>query len=302
MPTLFWTGKLSLPMTLLVNASNLLSLFNRTAHDTSCMKQRVQDGYDGVFTDHVTRYDELGLKFQIKAARAQIEELDVKGKTILDVGAGTGASSFLLLERGAKKVVCGDISSYMLNICRKKAIEYGYSTDKIDFSRLDAESLPFEDNSFDMVITGMTLGLLPDQKKAISEMARVVRQGGCVAVGAHGPEHYWEAIDAYFNAITKWYVIGYRMEWWPRKEKEIKHMLSAAGISKIKVKRVIWRNIFPSGNDAYDFFAAISAAFWYAKFPPDKRIQDARKVRNYFEKKKIIQITDDIILVHGFKP
>jgi ubiquinone/menaquinone biosynthesis C-methylase UbiE len=302
MPTLFWTGKLSLPMTLLVNASNLLSLLSRTSRDTVSMKQHVQDGYDGVFTDHITRYDELGLQFQIKAARAQIEELDVKGKTILDVGAGTGASSFLLLGQGAKKVSCGDISSYMLNLCREKAAEQGYSTDRIDFHQLDAESLPFKDNSFDMVITGMTLGLLPDQKKAISEMARVTRHGGCVAVGAHGPEHYWEAIDAYFNAITKRYVIGYRMEWWPRTEKEIKYMLSTSGISNIKVKRVIWRNIFPSGSAAYDFFTAISAAFWYAKFPPDKRIQDALKVRNYFEKKKITQITDDIVLVHGFKP
>ena len=107
------------------------------------MKQRVKMGYDGAFTDHVTRYDELGLKFQIKAARAQLEDLDVKGKEVLDVGAGTGALSFLALEQGAAKVVCGDISQYMLDQCRKKAADRGFKEDRIEFRLLDAESLPF---------------------------------------------------------------------------------------------------------------------------------------------------------------
>jgi len=266
------------------------------------MKQRVQNGYDGVFTDHVTRYDELGLKFQIKAAKAQLEELDLKDKVVLDVGAGTGALSFLMLDLGAAKVVCGDISSYMLELCRKKAIEKGYDQDRIDFRQLDAESLPYEDNSFDMVITGMTLGLIPNQVKAITEMVRVVRRGGCVSVGAHGPEHYWEAIDHYFRAITKRYVIGYRLEWWPRKESDIINMLKFVGLKDIRSKRVIWRNIFPTGGDAYDFFSAISATFWYDKFPEEKRIEDALKVRQHFEKNEVIQITDDIILVNGLKP
>lgn len=266
------------------------------------MKKRVQDGYDGVFTDHVTKYDELGLKFQIKAAKAQLEELDVKDKVILDVGAGTGALSFLMLDLGAAKVVCGDISSYMLSLCREKAIEKGYDLNRIDFRQLDAESLPYEDNSFDMVITGMTLGLIPNQMKAVSEMVRVVRHGGCVSVGAHGPEHFWEAIDHYFRAITKRYVIGYRLEWWPRKESYVINLLKYADLKDIRAKRVIWRNVFPTGGDAYDFFAAITAAFWYAKFPEEKRIQDALRVRQHFVENKVIQITDDIIVVNGLKP
>ncbi len=266
------------------------------------MKRRVHEGYDGIFTEHVTMYDELGLKFQIKAAKAQLDELDLEGKEVLDVGAGTGALSFLVLEKGAAKVICGDISQYMLDQCRKKALDKGYSKDRIDFRLLDAESLPFDDNSFDVVITGMTLGLLPNQPRAISEMTRVTKHGGCVSVGAHGPEHYWEAIDAYFRAITKRYVVGYRLEWWPRKETAVKNMLIQAGLTDIRTQRIIWRNIFNRGVEAYDFFAAISSAFWYAKFPQEKRQEDSKKVREYFERKKITQVTDDVILVHGQKP
>ena len=111
-------------MSLLINTNNLLSLFV-PGNNAASMKQRVQKGYDGAFTNHVTKYDEHGLHYQIKAAKAQLEELDVKNKVILDVGAGTGALSFLMLEYGAAKVVCGDISSYMLELCRQRAIEKG---------------------------------------------------------------------------------------------------------------------------------------------------------------------------------
>ena len=302
MSTLLWTGKLSWPMNILTNTNNILSLFVPGSREKKYMKQRIQQGYDGVFTSHVTRYDDLGLAFQIRAAKAQLEEVDVKGKVILDVGAGTGALSFLMLEKGAAKVVCGDISIKMLEQCRKRAAEKGYGQDRIDFQQLDAESLPYDDNRFDMVVTGMTLGLLPDQPMAISEMVRVVRHSGCVSVGAHGPEHYWEAIDNYLRAMTKRYVIGYRLEWWPRKESVVIDLLKDAGLNAIQTKRVIWRNAFATGSDAFDFFVAISSAFWYARFPKDKREEDIIKVRRHFERNKVNQITDDIILVYGTKP
>ena len=120
------------------------------------MKQRVNIGYDGALIDHVTRYDQLGLGFQIRAGKDQLEGLNVNGKEILDVGSGTGALSFLMLDNGEAKVTCGDISEYMLSQCRKKATDKGYHEDRIYFRLLDAESLPLKDSSFDIAVTGMT--------------------------------------------------------------------------------------------------------------------------------------------------
>ena len=97
----------------------------------------------------------------------------------------------------------------------------GLSSDQIVFRKLDAEKLPFEGESFDVVMTGMTLGLLSNQPKAISEMVRVTRSGGLVSVGAHGPEHYWEAIDACFRVVMKRYVFARRLEFWPRRDLEV---------------------------------------------------------------------------------
>jgi ubiquinone/menaquinone biosynthesis C-methylase UbiE len=48
----------------------------------------------------------------------------------------------------------------MLSQCRKKANTLGYGPDQVDFRQLEAESLPFENDTFDAVISGMVLGLI----------------------------------------------------------------------------------------------------------------------------------------------
>jgi len=289
-------------MMFLVNANNVMAWLTGNARDTAAMKNRIKQGYDGAFSEHVTRYDELGEEFQTKAATAQLEGMDLQGKDVLDVGAGTGIMSLLALRRGAAKVVCGDISSYMLEVGRTKANRQGYGVGRMDFRQLDAESLPFDDASFDVVMTGMTMGLLPDPKKAMKEMVRVLRPGGLLSVGAHGPEHYWAACDASFRVINKRYVLGYRLEFWPMKEEAVRRLLAEAGIVDIRITRHTWRNTFKNGGEAYDFFAAISSNWWYAKFPPTKRDEETRKTRDYFERKGVVIITDDIILAYGQKP
>lgn len=301
MPPLFWTGKLSTPVKILMNFNCIFAWINGSTRDTDSMKERVKLGYDGLITDNVKLYDNLGLDFQIKAAKFQLEGLNVEGQEVLDVAAGTGALSFLLLEKGAKRVVCGDISEKMLEQCRKKAIELGYKEDKIELRVLDAEELPFADNTFDTVITGMATGLFPDLLKAIREMVRVVKPNGTVSVGAHGPEHYWEPIDSFVRSTNIRYLLGYRPEWWPRTEDEIRSIMAKAGLSDIQSKREIWRNKFTTGGDAWDFFCAISSSFQYEKYPTDKRLEDYRKVRDYCNINNKSTVTDDIILAYGNK-
>ncbi|MBW6481130.1 MAG: class I SAM-dependent methyltransferase, partial [Bacteroidales bacterium] len=109
---------------------------------------------------------------------AQLSGMDLRNKEVIDIGCGTGIISFLALELGAKKVTCGDISEYMLKLAEENSKTAGYDSARISFCKLDAESLPFDDNSFDTVITGMSFGLFPDQEKAVREMFRVLKSGG----------------------------------------------------------------------------------------------------------------------------
>lgn len=299
MSSLFWTGKLSIPMKLLVNANNLLSLFTGSYKDYLSMKTRVKEGYEGKYSDHVLKYDKLGFHLQDKSARFQLEELSLEGMQVLDVGCGTGALSQVAFEKSATKVICGDISSFMLKEAKDKEVskEIDYK-----FCQLDAEDLPYKEDSFDAVISGMTFGTLPNQNRVVNEMLRVTRPGGLLCIGAHGPKHYWEAIDATLRCINKRYVLGYRFEWWPRSENFIKDLLTRLNLENISSKRVVWRNEFSDGNSAYDFFSAISASWWYAKFPEEKRAKDSSKTRKYFQRKNIKIITDDIVIAYGNKP
>ena len=298
-PPVMWTGRLSREMALLVNLSNVLAWATGNARNVRAMKERVRRGYEGEFSDHVARYDALGLEMQVRTARLQLEGVDLHGKEVLDVGCGTGALSFIALEKGAASVTCGDISSQMLRVAQAKAAAAGYGADRIRFHELDAESLPFPPGRFDVAMTGMTLGVLPDQQAAVSELARVTRPGGLVCVGAHGPEHYWEAVDASFRVITKRRVLGYRLEFWPRTDSDVEAMLLRAGLTNTRTFRAMWRNDFATGAQAFDFFAAITASWWYAAFPREEVAAEAAKARVHFERAGVTRVTDDVVFAYG---
>ena len=288
-----------MPMKLLIEANNLLSLFTGSLNDLAGMKDRVKRGYEGEYSDHVHSYDELGFHLQDRSARIQLEDLSFDAMSVLDVGCGTGALGFVAVELGAKSVVCGDISYLMLT---GAAANERDSKIELANCQLDAEGLPFANDAFDSVISGMTFGTLPDQELVVDEMIRVTKPGGLVCVGAHGPEHYWEAIDATLRCINKRYVLGYRFEWWPRTEGYIRKLLEQAELENIQSKRAIWRNKFENGGAAYDFFAAISSSWWYAKFPPEEREKDSKRTRDYFLRNSIDVVTDDIVIAYGIKP
>jgi len=302
MKSLFWTGKLSLPVSFLVNANNLIAFLNGNSGDKSAMKERVKLGYEGAFSDHVTRYDELTAFYQKRAAIAQLDGIDLRGKEIIDIGCGTGIIAMLGLDKGATKGVCGDISEYMIDLAKENARTAGYDSSRIHFRQLDAESLPFDDNSFDTVLSGMAFGLFPNQEKAVSEMFRVLRPGGLISLGAHGPEHYWEAIDTTIRALDKKNVLGYRFEFWPRTEKEIFNLMKDIGFKDIQTNRFIWRNLFKTPTEACEFFATVSSNWWYAKIPESKRLHEYQKTIQVFEEKGVRQVTDDVIIGYGIKP
>ena len=302
MNNLFWTGKLTFPMKVLIESNNFLALLAGNVRNKKSMKDRIRKGYEGEYSQHVTHYDEIAGEFQNRAAAYQLYKGDFQGKQILDVGGGTGVMALMALEMGASKAICGDISEYMLEQGRNKAKNLGYNADRIEFRQLDAESLPFEDNSFDVVMTGKAFGLYPDQEKAVKEMFRVLHPGGFISLGAHGPEDYWEAIDASLRVMNKKYFLGYRFEFWPRNEKQIHSLMERTGFTNIRTNRFIWRILFKTPVDACKFFSTVSSSWWFSKIPEARRAQEDARTLRYFEKKGIKVITDDVIIGLGVKP
>ena len=90
------------------------------------------------------------------------------GKTVLDIGCGTGASLAPLIEAGLLATGL-DPSPYMLDFASKK---FG---NRVDLHRGFAEDLPFEDNSFNYACLNTTLEFVENPRQAIQEACRVAR-------------------------------------------------------------------------------------------------------------------------------
>lgn len=107
--------------------------------------------------------------------RLTAKAIDAKpGQKILDLAAGTGASSVPLAAAGAQVVAC-DLSEGMLAEGRLRHPE-------LEFVLGDALDLQFEDNSFDAVTISYGIRNVEDTHKALQEMLRVTKPGGRVVV------------------------------------------------------------------------------------------------------------------------
>lgn len=107
------------------------------------------------------------------------------GENVLDLATGTGITAIAARERGAQ-VTGVDLTPELLAVARGKADEAGFGD--IDFREGDAEALPFEDASFDVVLSTSGHMFAPDQAAVASELARVTRSGGRVVFLAWTPE------------------------------------------------------------------------------------------------------------------
>jgi ubiquinone/menaquinone biosynthesis C-methylase UbiE len=105
-----------------------------------------------------------------------------EGETVLDVGCGDGLIAFGALDRGAGTVVFSDISSDLLDECRRLAAELGVA-ERCRFVEAPAEALtPIEDESVDVVTTRSVLIYVADKSSAFGEFRRVLRPGGRISL------------------------------------------------------------------------------------------------------------------------
>jgi ubiquinone/menaquinone biosynthesis C-methylase UbiE len=99
-----------------------------------------------------------------------------EGTAILDVPCGGGLAFRGLRPERRVRYVAADLSPHMLARARREATRRGL--DGIEFIEADIESLPFDDESFDLCIAYNSLHCFPAPARAVSEIARVLRAGG----------------------------------------------------------------------------------------------------------------------------
>jgi len=117
-----------------------------------------------------------------------------KNDIVLDAGAGTGSTALLAAKKaGANgKVTALDMNESMLSEAKHKAEKAGLS-DRMIFKTGDMERLPFDDNTFDAVLSTYSLCPLFDPEKGALELYRVTKPCGRIGI-AHSAEPSGKAI------------------------------------------------------------------------------------------------------------
>ena len=105
------------------------------------------------------------------------------GHKVLDIAGGTGdlAYKFSKLVGDTGQVVLSDINSSMLNVGRDRLIDRGVNSN-VQYAQLDAQFLPFSDDTFDCVTIAFGLRNVTDKNLALRSILRVLKPGGRLLV------------------------------------------------------------------------------------------------------------------------
>jgi SAM-dependent methyltransferase len=114
-----------------------------------------------------------------------VDACDIRpGMRVLDVAAGTGNASIPAAQRGAA-VVASDLTPELFEAGRGRAEAAGV---ELEWVAADAEAMPFEDSSFDLVMSSIGVMFAPYHQKAADELVRVCRPGGTIGLLSWTPE------------------------------------------------------------------------------------------------------------------
>lgn len=106
------------------------------------------------------------------------------GDRVLDVAAGTGNTALAAARRGGR-VTASDFVPAMLETASRRAAAEGLD---LRTEAADAQELPFEDDSFDVVLSSFGVMYAPDQQRAADELLRVCRPGGRIGLASWTPD------------------------------------------------------------------------------------------------------------------
>lgn len=161
-----------------------------SAPDLAAVKQRQQKMWAG------GDYAAVAARI-VSIAENLVDAADLRaGDTVLDVATGSGNAAIAAARCGCD-VTGVDYVAGLLERGRQRAAAEGV---EVRFREGDAEALPFPDASFDAVVSVVGVMFAPDQERAASELLRVCRPGGTIALANWVPDSF---IGAMFRTMSK---------------------------------------------------------------------------------------------------
>jgi ubiquinone/menaquinone biosynthesis C-methylase UbiE len=169
----------------------------------------------------------------------------------LEIAAGTGRVTRHIRQRisVSAKLIASDISEDMLAVAKEKLAGLD-----IEWQKIDAQQLPFSNNSIDLVVCCFGYMFVPDKAKAFAEAYRVLRPGGMFLIttwdklenNAASYTSRSEAMKYFEGPLPESYNLPTSMN----DEVAIRTLLENAGFSKISIEKVQKSSFCPTANEA----------------------------------------------------
>jgi demethylmenaquinone methyltransferase/2-methoxy-6-polyprenyl-1,4-benzoquinol methylase len=156
---------------------------NTILTDTKDRKQHVESMFDSIAWryDFLNHFLSFGIDFLWRRRAIRIIGRSYKNPLILDVATGTCDLALAAMKLHPVKINGIDISAGMLEIGKQKVEKKGLSG-TIELTKADSENIPFDNDHFDVAMVAFGVRNFADPLKGLSEMRRVIRNGGMIMV------------------------------------------------------------------------------------------------------------------------
>jgi len=199
--------------------------------------------------DHVSVYEAVFEPFTLQFAQHAIAALGLAaGRSVLDVGAGSGGAALAMAERGLA-VTAIDASPRMVARIFQRA---RHSRVTIQARAMDGQALKFADGTFDAALSVLGVILFPDAARGLAEMRRVVRAGGSISVVTWTePQHYELAVELRAAIQSVWpeqppAPLPAQLRY--REQNDFRALFAAAGLGQPVIDKVTARLEVPAAR------------------------------------------------------
>ena len=175
------------------------------------------------------------------------------GRRWLDVGCGTGALCAAIVDRCSPASVAGvEPSEGFLKTAKENL------ADRVALHQGSATAIPLGDASVDVVVSGLVLNFVPDQRAALSEMARVTGRGGTIAAYVWDYAGRMELMRFFWDAAVELDAGAAKLDEGVRfplcRPEALKELFSSAGLDAVEVKPIDTPTPFADFDDYWQPF------------------------------------------------
>jgi len=230
--------------------------YGRAMHESTATEEHAAptEAWDAI----ATGYDRHVAPQEIDLANEALGLVGLEpGERFLDVAAGTGGLSLPAARLGAQ-VLATDWSAAMIERFEERVRDEGLS--RAEGRVMDCHALDLPDDGFDVAGSQFGVMLVPDQRRALSEMVRVTKPGGRVLVIAYGFPAELEFLQVFLGALK---AVAPEfpglpddpppLEFQVSDPEVLRRRLTDAGLTDVRVEHTAERPAFSSGQEMWDW-------------------------------------------------